>query len=31
VFARLEIDGVGEGDGIKGATYVAGLARRMGI
>ena len=31
VFARLEIDGVGEGDGIKGASYVAGVARRLGI
>lgn len=31
VFARLEIDGVGEGDGLKGAAYVAHVARRMGI
>ncbi|HYZ91384.1 MAG TPA: transglycosylase domain-containing protein [Actinomycetota bacterium] len=31
VFARLEIDGVGEGDGIKGASYVAGVARRLGV
>jgi penicillin-binding protein 1A len=31
VFARLEIDGVGEGDGIKGASYVASVARRLGI
>jgi membrane peptidoglycan carboxypeptidase len=31
VFARLEIEGVGEGNGIKGASYVAGVARRMGV
>lgn len=31
VFARLEIDGVGEGDGIKGASFVADVARRMGV
>jgi len=31
VFARLEIEGVGEGDGLKGAGHVAGVARRMGI
>lgn len=31
VFARLEIDGVGDGDGQAGAERVAGLARRLGI
>ncbi len=30
-YARLEIDGVGEGDAILGAGRVADLARRMGI
>lgn len=31
VYARLEIEGLGDGDGIKGATHVATVARRMGI
>ncbi|MGH2759249.1 MAG: penicillin-binding protein [Actinomycetota bacterium] len=31
VFARLEIDGLGQGDGVKGAGFVAATARRMGI
>ncbi len=31
VFARLEIEGVGEGDGMKGASHVAETARRMGV
>ncbi len=31
VFARLEIEGLGEGDGVKGASFVAETARRMGI
>jgi penicillin-binding protein 1A len=31
VYARLEIDGVGDGDGLEGAERVAGVARRMGV
>ncbi len=31
VYARLEIEGLGEGDGIKGASHVATVARRLGI
>ncbi|MEX0875244.1 MAG: transglycosylase domain-containing protein [Actinomycetota bacterium] len=31
VFARLEIEGVGEGDALKGSAFVAETARRMGI
>ncbi len=31
VFARLEIDGVGEGDALRGSAFVAETARRMGI
>lgn len=31
VFARLEIEGVGDGDGMAGAERVASTARRMGI
>jgi membrane peptidoglycan carboxypeptidase len=30
-FARLEVDGVGDGDGLAGAERVAGMARRLGI
>ncbi len=31
VFARLEVEGVGDGDAFDGAARVAGTARRMGI
>jgi len=31
VFARLEINGVGDGDGLAGAQRVATVARRMGV
>ncbi len=31
VFARLEIEGVGEGDALRGSAFVADVARRLGI